>query len=55
MLQNILEKVFITKKYTQCKGLHTLNIDLFKIPDKIKILENSLENLNSLNSSYDLS
>ena len=30
-------------------------MDLFKIPDKIKILENSFENMNSLNFGSDLS
>ena len=32
MLQKILEKIFFTKKFTQCKILRTL-IDVFKIQD----------------------
>ena len=33
MLQKILEKVFVTKKFTQCKISCTLKINEFKIPD----------------------
>ena len=33
MLRKILEKVFITKNFTQCKTSRTLKIDLFEIPD----------------------
>ena len=36
VLRKIMQKVFITKKFTQCKTLHTLKIDVFEIPDKIK-------------------
>ena len=35
--RKILEKVFVTKKFTQCKALHTLKIDVFEIPDNKKI------------------
>ena len=37
MLQKILEKVFITKKYTQCKTLQALKIDVFELPDNKNI------------------
>ena len=37
MLQKILEKVFITKKFTQCKTSRTLIIDVLKIPDNKNI------------------
>ena len=36
ILQKILEKVFITEKFTQCKTSRTLKIDIFEILDKIK-------------------
>ena len=32
VLRKILEKVFITKKLTQCKASRTLKIDVFEIP-----------------------
>ena len=35
--RKILEKVFVTKKFTQCKALRTLKIDVFEIPDNKKI------------------
>ena len=44
MLQKILEKVFITKKFTQCKT-RTLKIDVFEIPDK-NIKKNYFQNGN---------
>ena len=37
MLRKILEKVFITKKFTHCKTLRTLKIDGFEIPDNKNI------------------
>ena len=37
MLPKILEKVFITKKFTHCKILCTLKIDVFEIPDNKNI------------------
>ena len=37
MLRKILEKVFITKKFTHCKILCTLKIDVFEIPDNKNI------------------
>ena len=37
MLRKILEKVFITKKFTHCKTLCTLKIDGFEIPDNKNI------------------
>ena len=32
-LREILEKIFITKKFTQCKTSHTLKIDVFELLD----------------------
>ena len=46
MLRKILEKVLITKKFTQCKESRTLKIDAFEIPDKIKILKKCFQNMN---------
>ena len=46
VLRKIMQKVFITKKFTQCKTLHTLKIDVFEIPDKIKKMENCFQNIN---------
>ena len=46
MLRKILWKVFITKKFTQCKTSHILKIDAFEIPDKIRILEDFIQNMN---------
>ena len=37
LLRKILEKTFITKKYTQCKTLHTLKIEVFEFLDKKNI------------------
>ena len=37
VLGKILEKVFITKKFTQCKTLRTIKIDVFEIPDNKNI------------------
>ena len=37
MLQKILEKFYITKKFTQCKISNTLKIDVFEIPDNKNI------------------
>ena len=37
MLRKILEKVFITNIFTQCKTSRTLKIDVFKIPDNSNI------------------
>ena len=33
MLWKILKKVFLTKKFTQCKTSRTLKIDAFEVPD----------------------
>ena len=33
LLQKILEKVFVTKKCTNCKTSHTLKTDVFELPD----------------------
>ena len=44
MPQKILQKVFINKKLAQCKTSSTLKIDVFEIPDKIKILKNCFQN-----------
>ena len=33
VLQKILEKVFVNKKFTQCKTPRTLKPDVFEIPD----------------------
>ena len=38
VLRKILEKVFITKKFTQCRTC-TLQIDVFEIPDNKQILK----------------
>ena len=43
MLWNILDKVFIAKKCTQCKTSHTLEKPNYQI---IKILENCFQNMN---------
>ena len=37
MIRKILEKVFITKKYTQRKTSNTLKTDKFELPDNTKI------------------
>ena len=37
VLWKILEKVFISKKYTQCKTSQTLKIDVLEIPDNESI------------------
>ena len=42
----MLEKVFITYKFTQCKTSRTLKIDVFKIPDN--------KNIGKLFSKYEL-
>ena len=41
----MLEKVFITKKFTQCKT-RTLKIDVFEIPDNKNIKKNYFQNGN---------
>ena len=46
MLRKILEKVFITKKCTQCKTSHTLKTDVFELPDN--------RNIGKLFSKYEL-
>ena len=46
VLRKILGKVFITKKFTQCKTSHILKLDAFEIPDKIRILEDFIQNMN---------
>ena len=46
MLRKILEKVFITKKFTQYKTSRTLKIDVFEIPDN--------KNIEKLFSKYEL-
>ena len=46
VLQKILEKVFINKKFTQNKTSRTLKIDVFKIPD--------IKNIGNLFSKYKL-
>ena len=46
VLRKILEKVFINKKFTQCKTSRTLKIDLFEIPDK--------KNIGKLFAKYEL-
>ena len=33
ILRKILEKIFITKKFIQCKTSRTFKIDVLKIPD----------------------
>ena len=45
VLRKIQEKIFINKKFTQCKTSRTLKIDVFEIPDN-KILENCFQNMN---------
>ena len=37
MLRKILDKFFITNKYTQCKTSRTLKTDVFQIPDNNNI------------------
>ena len=46
MQQKILEIVFITKKFTQCKTSRTLKIDLFETPDN--------KNIGKLFSRYEI-
>ena len=46
MQRKILEKVFITKKWTQRKTLHTLKTDVFELPDT--------KNIGKLFSKYEL-
>ena len=46
VLWKILEKVFITKKSTQCKTSRTLKLDGFEIPDN--------KNIGKLFSKYEL-
>ena len=46
ILQKILEKVFITEEFIQCKTSYTLKTNIFEILDKIKILENIFQNMN---------
>ena len=59
MLQKILEKVFITKKFTQCKTSCSLKIDVFEIPDNKNIeklfSKYELLPLDQAHSSYDAS
>ena len=59
MLQKILEKLYITKKFTQCKTSYTLKIDVFEIPDNKNIekifSKHKLLFLDRANSSSDLS
>ena len=45
VVREILEKVFSTKKFTQCKTSCTLQIVVFEISDN-KILENYFQNMN---------
>ena len=33
VLREILEKVFITNKFSQCKTSRSLKIDVFEVPD----------------------
>ena len=44
-IQILLEKIFITKKFTQCKTTRILTVDVFKI-QIIKILQNCFQNIN---------
>ena len=37
MIKKILDNIFITKKYTQHKTLHTLKTDVFKLPNNKNI------------------
>ena len=46
MQRKILEKVFVNKKFTQCKTSLTLKIDAFEIPDN--------KNVGKLFSKYEL-
>ena len=46
MQRKILERVFITKKFTQCKTSRTLKIDLFETPDN--------KNIGKLFSRYEI-
>ena len=46
VLRKILEKVFITKKFTQCKTSRTLKMDVFQIPYN--------KNIGKLLSKYEL-
>ena len=46
MLGKILEKVFITNKFPQCKTSRTLKIDVLKLPDN--------KNIGKLFSKYEL-
>ena len=46
MLRKILEKVYITKKFTQCKTSRTLKADVFEISDN--------KNIGKLFSNYEL-
>ena len=39
VLRKILEKVFINKKFTHCKTSHTLEIDVFEIPDNKNVFK----------------
>ena len=49
----ILEKVFITKKLTQCKTSRTLKTDGLEIPDNKNISKHELLSLDQDNSSSD--
>ena len=59
VLRKILEKVFVNKKFTQCKTSCTLQMDVFEIPDNINIgklfSKYKLLFLDQANSSSDLS
>ena len=46
MLRKILQKVFISKEFTQCKTSLTLKLDVFEIPDN--------KNIGKLFSKYEL-
>ena len=46
MLQKVLEKIFITKKFTQCKTSCTININVIEIPHN--------KNIVALFSKYEL-
>ena len=46
VLRKILEKVYITKKFTQCKTSRTLKADVFEISDN--------KNIGKLFSNYEL-
>ena len=45
VLRKILEKVFITKIYTQRNTLHTLKTDVFELPDN-KDIRTFFQNMN---------